>query len=166
MNNWAPVEPTNSTSKHRSSCPEEHQNEFSWAPVKLTSRKIYTPVQRSKPQNPNRRRTYSPVEPTQHDHKRQFDRWLVRTLFESRNAFPVLASPKNSMIEGSNQVQISPKYIGTITKVLWTCPQKESMNQSTVWEESKKFRARLGFSQEYNNFDSGGLVIPEGIALG
>ena len=31
---------------------------------------------------------------------------------------------------------------------------------------TEEFRTRLGFSQERNNFDSGGVVIPEGIALG
>ena len=43
------------------------------------------------------------------------------------------------------------------------------MNYSMVWEESTKFEARLGFSQEresHKNFDPKELVIPEGFELG
>jgi len=44
----APDEPTSTTTKHRCSCPESLQNRSPRAPVKPTSRKIYTPVKRSK----------------------------------------------------------------------------------------------------------------------
>ena len=37
------------------------------------------------------------------------------------------------------------------------------MNLSMVWEESKKFRARLGFSLELKNYDSRKLVDPRGL---
>ena len=52
-----------------------------------------------------------------------------------------------------------------ITKDLWTCPRKESTNHSMVWEELKKFRARLGFSLERKNYESKEHVNPRRLAL-
>ena len=52
------------------------------------------------------------------------------------------------MIGGSNQVQRSSNFAGMITKDLSTCPQKESTNHSMVWEESKNFEQKRGFSLE------------------
>jgi len=72
----------------------------------------------------------------------------------------------NSTIEGPNHVQTSPNFVGMITKFLWTRPQNESMNHSMIWEESKKFWARMRFSQEHKNFDSRRLVISGELALG
>ena len=71
---------------------------------------------------------------------------------------------ENSMIEGSNQVQRGSNFVGTITKTLWTCPRKESMNYSMIWEESRNSRARTGFSQERKNFVSKELVNPRRLA--
>ena len=52
------------------------------------------------------------------------------------------------MIGGSNQVQRSSNFAGMITNDLWTCPRKESMNHSMVWEESKNSEKKRGFSWE------------------
>jgi len=51
-----------------------------------------------------------------------------------------------------------------ITTNLCSCPQKESTNHSMVWEESRKFRARTGFSLELKNFESKMLVNPRHLA--
>ena len=72
---------------------------------------------------------------------------------------------RNSMIEGPNQVQISPNFVGMITKDLWTYPRKESTNHSMIWEESREYRARTGFSQERKNFVSKELVNPSRFVL-
>ena len=69
------------------------------------------------------------------------------------------------MIGGSNRVQTSPNFVGTITKGLSTCPPKESTNHSMVCEESKKIQARTGFSQKCKNVNSRELVNPSDLAL-
>ena len=46
----APDEPTSTTTKHQCSCPKSLQNQSPRAPIKSTSRKIYTPVKRAKQQ--------------------------------------------------------------------------------------------------------------------
>ena len=79
-----------------------------------------------------------------------------------------LSSPRsleNLMIECPNQVQISPNFVGMITRDLWIRPRNESTNYSMVWEKSTKFKARLGFSQELKNVDSKELVNPKRFVL-
>ena len=56
--------------------------------------------------------------------------------------------PERNSIEWSNQVQISPNFVGMITKELWTRPWKEFTNHSMVWEESKNSEQKQGFSLE------------------
>ena len=72
---------------------------------------------------------------------------------------------ETSMIGGSNQVQRGSNFVGTNTETLWTCPRKESMNYSMIWEESRNSRARTGFSQERKNFVSKELVNPRRCVL-
>ena len=97
-------------------------------------------------ENPNSRDFYTPVEPTMlslnigltGDRKSSARR--RKLCFCSR-------LDQDLTIRGSKQVQIPPKFAGTITKTLWTYPPKESTIHSIVWEESTKSRARTGFSQ-------------------
>ena len=50
---------------HRCNCPEHPQKQTCCTPVDPMFNKFYTSVQWSKPQNPNRWESYSPVDPTQ-----------------------------------------------------------------------------------------------------
>ena len=66
---------------------------------------------------------------------------------KSRNTFQP-APLESLMIGGSNQVQRSSNFADMITKDLWTCLRKESMNHSMVWEELKNSEQKWGFSLE------------------
>ena len=114
-------------------------------------------------ENPNERKTYSPVEPTYMSTSVGLTGVRKNTV---QRRFSSPWSLKNLTIDGPNHIQSSPNFVGTITKDLWTCPREESTNYSMVWEESTKFEVRLGFSQECKNFDSWWLVIPGILALG
>ena len=72
---------------------------------------------------------------------------------------------KNSMIGESNQVKISPNFVGMITRDLWTCPRKESTNHFMVREESRNSRAKTRFSQKRKNVNSRELVNPSDLGL-
>ena len=84
---------------------------------------------------------------------------------EPRNEFFSPRPGKNSTIEGSNHVQISPNLVWMITGDLRTCSRKESTSHSMIWEESKKSRARTGFYQEHKNIVSKELVNPSRFLL-
>ena len=65
----------------------------------------------------------------------------------------VFHSPRpleNLTIGGSKQVQRGSNFAGTITKILWTYPPKESTNHSMVWEESGIPEQERGFLKTWN----------------